>query len=220
MEFKSLQHKLYVERAGLLKKNKEVELDEGIGHFVVKQLARLADKNDLHDHHINVAQKKVNSNLGTGHPQADNILNKHKKLAKDSQYHKKSEEEARQHFADNMQTLHNDVKSVHNVKEEVEQIDESFEELTPSKHGSFSVNSKVTSPKEGFHKGQYVGIDTLIHKGTIQHKDNSKPSKFEIHNHVNRGLIFQTHHSDEEKQAIKQHLIKNKYAGKGTDITD
>jgi len=103
-------------------------------------------------------------------------------------------------------------------KEEVEQIDESFEELAPSKHGSISVNSKVTSPKEGFHKGEHVGIDTLIHKGTVQHKDNSKPTKFEVHNHVNRGLTFQTHHSDEEKQAIKQHLVKNKYAGKGTDI--
>ena len=98
------------------------------------------------------------------------------------------------------------------VSEEVEMFEESSEELTPSKHGSFSVNSKVTSPKEGLHKKQHVGIDTLVHKGNIQHKDNSKPSKFEIHNHVDRGLIFQTHHSDEEKQAIKQHLIKNKMA--------
>jgi len=104
------------------------------------------------------------------------------------------------------------------TKEEVEELDESFRELTSSKHGSFSVNSKVTSPKEGFHKGQHVGMVTLVHKGTIQHKDNSKPSKFEIHNHVNRGLIFQTHHSDEEKQAIKQHLVKNKMAGKATEI--
>ena len=104
------------------------------------------------------------------------------------------------------------------VSEEVEMFEESSEELTPSKHGSFSVNSKVTSPKEGLHKKQHVGIDTLVHKGNIQHKDNSKPSKFEIHNHVNRGLIFKTHHSDEEKQAIKQHLIKNKMAGKGTEI--
>lgn len=104
--------------------------------------------------------------------------------------------------------------------EEVEQIDESYKELTPSKHGSFSVKSKVISPKEGFHKGEHVGIDTLVHKGTVQHKDNSKPTKFEVHNHVNRGLTFQTHHSDEEKQAIKQHLVKNKYAGKGTDITN
>ena len=104
--------------------------------------------------------------------------------------------------------------------EEVEKIGESAEELTPSKHGSFSVNSKVISPKEGFHKGEHVGMDTLVHKGTVQHKDNSKPSKFEVHNHVNRGLTFQTHHSDEEKQAIKQHLVKNKMAGKGTDITD
>jgi len=104
--------------------------------------------------------------------------------------------------------------------EEVEQIDESLEELTPSKHGSFSVNSKISKTKEGFHKGQHVGMDTLIHKGTVQHKDNSKPTKFEVHNHVNRGLTFQTHHSDEEKQAIKQHLVKNKMAGKHTDITD
>lgn len=102
----------------------EVEnIEEGLGHWVVKQMARLANKNDLQDHHINVAKKKVISDLGTGHPQADNILNKHKKMAKDAQYHKKSDAEARQHFADNMQTLDNDVKSARSVKEEVEQIE-------------------------------------------------------------------------------------------------
>jgi hypothetical protein len=111
-----------------------------------------------------------------------------------------------------------DFKILRAQKEEVE-LDEAWsEELTPSKHGSISVNSKVISPKEGFHKGEHVGMDTLIHKGNVQHKDNSKPTKFEVHNHVNRGLTFHTHHSDEEKQAIKQHLVKNKYAGKGTDI--
>lgn len=103
-----------------LAKEEVEELDEGLGHFVVKQMARLANKSDLQDHHINVAQKKVDSDLGTGHPQADNILNKHKKLARDAQYHKKSDDEARQHFADNMQTLHNDLKSARGVKEEVE----------------------------------------------------------------------------------------------------
>ena len=104
--------------------------------------------------------------------------------------------------------------------EEVEQIEESLEELTPSKHGSFSVNSKISKTKEGFHKGQHVGMDTLVHKGTVQHKDNSKPSKFEVHNHVNRGLTFMTHHSDDEKKAIKDHLVKNKMAFKSTPISE
>jgi hypothetical protein len=106
------------------KVKEEVELKEGLGHWVVKQMARLANKNDLEHHHVNVAQKEVDRKLGTGHPQATSILNKHKKMARDAQYHKKSDDEARQHFADNMQTLHNDIKSAHSVKEEVEQVDE------------------------------------------------------------------------------------------------
>jgi hypothetical protein len=106
------------------KVKEEVELKEGLGHWVVKQMARLANKNDLEHHHVNVAQKEVDRKLGTGHPQATSILNKHKKMARDAQYHKKSDDEARQHFADNMQTLHNDIKSAHSVKEEVEQLDE------------------------------------------------------------------------------------------------
>jgi len=153
----------------------------------------------------------------------------HKEIAKlkDQQEHKFKTEDGKHWTAKrsgddvHFQSANNGQKTTvkhSTMSEEVEQIYESFKELTSSKHGSFSVNSKVTSPKEGFHKGQHVGMDTLVHKGTIQHKDNSKPSKFEIHNHVNRGLIFQTHHSDEEKQAIKQHLVKNKMAGKATEI--
>jgi hypothetical protein len=114
--------------------NEEVEdLDEGLGHFVVKQLARLTNKGDLHGHHVNVVQKQLDSKLGTGHPQYNSILNKHKKMAGDTQYHKKSDDEARQHFADNMQTLHNDLKSASGVKEEVEELDEKTVQQLKSK---------------------------------------------------------------------------------------
>ena len=131
------------------------------------------------------------------------------------------EEKLAAFHGDPKRITHGDVLKARGVtKEEAEQVDEALEEFPSSKHGNFSVNSKVSSTKQGFHKGQYVGMDTLVHKGTIQHKENSKPSKFEVHNHVNRGLTFQTDHSDEEKHAIKQHLIKNKMASKHTDITE
>ena len=95
-------------------------------------------------------------------------------------------------------------------KEEVEQVDEASTELPSSTHGSHSVKSKVFSNKEGYHKDDYVGMDTTIHKGTVQHKDNSKPTKFEVHNKPN-GLHWQTNHSPEEKKAIAAHLTKHKY---------
>jgi hypothetical protein len=157
-----------------------------------------------------------NSDLGTGHPQSDNILNKHKKLAKDTQYHKKSDKEAKQHFADNMQTLHNDIKSAHSVKEEVEQIDEKVLSTEfQSVNGKHVVNSQThTHPDD-----KHYNTNTLIHKGNIKIEGGAR-KKFEVHNHINRGLTFMTDHSDEEKQAIKKHLVKNKMAGKGTDITD
>jgi hypothetical protein len=199
--------------------NEEVEeLDEGLGHFVVKQMARLANKSDLQDHHINVAQKKVNSDLGTGHPQADNILNKHKKLARDAQYHKKSDDEARQHFADNMQTLHNDLKSARSVKEEAEQIDEKvISSELQTIQGNHVVNSQTHTHPDAKHG---VSRDTLVHKGTISSKGGSNKKKFEIHNHPNHGLVFKTNHTDDEKQSIKKHLIYNKMAGKGTAISE
>jgi len=94
--------------------------------------------------------------------------------------------------------------------EQVEQIDEASTELPSSTHGSHSVKSKVIDNKEGYHKDNYVGMDTTIHKGTVQHKDDSKPTKFEVHNKPN-GLHWQTKHSPEEKKAIAAHLTKHKY---------
>ena len=164
-----LSKKVMMDVPGNVKEEDE-ELDEGLGHFVVKQMSRLANKSDLQDHHINVAQKKVNSDLGTGHPQADNILNKHKKLARDAQYHKKSDDEARQHFADNMQTLHNDLKSARSVKEDVEELDEaSFDPLKHVKNPSPAVKTAAKDVK----RGSYADRAALMKAGGV--KDDRGP---------------------------------------------
>ena len=201
----SIQRNIFLERAGLLKTNEEVdqldELSKGtLGSYVGKAYKDQGER---------MAKTGVLVGLHSAeHGKAPTIKQTKKIIGKDEVRKDKNRDAGMDRAVSRLS------------KEDVEHINESLEELTPSKHGSFSVNSKISKTKEGFHKGQYVGMDTLVHKGTVQHKDNSKPSKFEVHNHVNRGLNFQTHHSDEEKQAIKQHLVKNKMADKHTDITD
>ena len=205
MEYKSIQHKIYMERAGLLKNNEEVEQIDELSKKTLKSYGKKA--------YADATQATANA-----HDKVSKHIDKTGKPPSSEKQVMKIAGKEIMHVAKRTQGLARAETRL--AKEESEQIDESLEELTPSKHGSFSVNSKISKTKEGFHKGQHVGMDTLVHKGTVQHKDNSKPSKFEVHNHVNRGLTFQTHHSDEEKQAIKQHLVKNKMADKHTDITD
>jgi hypothetical protein len=91
-------------------------------------------------------------------------------------------------------------------KEETELDEKVLDTLSSTKHGNHTVTSKVLMhPDE-----KYYNTNTLIHKGTIKHKDDSLPSKFEAHIHINRGVDFQTKHSPEEKKAIIQHLNKHK----------
>jgi hypothetical protein len=91
------------------------------------------------------------------------------------------------------------------AKEEVI-VEKVLDTLSPTKHGDYTVTSKVlTHPDE-----KVYNTNTLVHKGTIKHKDDSLPSKFEAHIHVNRGVEFKTKHSPEERKAITQHLDKHK----------
>ena len=101
--------------------------------------------------------------------------------------------------------------------EEVEQIDEKvLSTELQTVNGNHVVNSQTHQHPNAKHG---VQTDTLVHKGTIEPNSyGAKKKKFEVHNHPNRGLIFQTKHTDDEKQAIKKHLVKNDYASKGTDI--
>ena len=151
--------------------SEEVEqIEEGLGHWAIKQMARLANKNDLEWHHVNVAQKEIDNKL-KNHPQAATILNKHKKMAKDAQYHKKSDDEARQHFADNMQTLHNDIKSTHSVKEET--FEEGWDDMVKSAKDSVKSGPKP-SGGSGVKKGSRYGGGKQADK---PEHDDEKPVK-------------------------------------------
>lgn len=151
--------------------HEEVEqIEEGLGHWAIKQMARLANKNDLEWHHVNVAQKEIDNKL-KNHPQAASLLNKHKKMAKDAQYHKKSDDEARQHFADNMQTLHNDIKSTHSVKEET--FEEGWDDMVKSAKDSVKSGPKP-SGGSGVKKGSRYGGGKQADK---PEHDDEKPVK-------------------------------------------
>jgi len=101
------------------------------------------------------------------------------------------------------------------VEEEVEQIDEKvLETLRQTVHGSGEDKHVVKSTVHTHPDEEHYNTNTLIHKGTVNGK------KFKVNHHINRGMEFQTKHSDAEKNAVKQHLISHKYAGKGTEIRE
>jgi len=151
--------------------SEEVEqIEEGLGHWAIKQMVRLTNKNDLEWHHVNVAQKEIDNKL-KNHPQAARILNKHKKMAKDAQYHKKSDDEARQHFADNMQTLHNDIKSTHSVKEET--VEEGWDDMVKAAQDKVKSGPKP-SGGSGVKKGSRYGGGKQADK---PEHDDEKPVK-------------------------------------------
>ena len=189
-------------------KNEEVEqIEEGLGHWAIKQMARLANKNDLEWHHVNVAQKEIDNKL-KNHPQAASLLNKHKKMAKDAQYHKKSDDEARQHFADNMQTLHNDIKSTHSVKEET--FEEGWDDMVKSAKDSVKSGPKP-SGGSGVKKGSRYGGGKQADK---PEHDDEKPVKEAKDPNMDAGVGSGPNFTKNESKplTVAKHLAKKSMA--------
>ena len=191
--FSSLQQKIYMQRVGISENVNISEEIEQVDELSKETLKSYGDK----------AYKDSVQKAADAHDKVYKHIEKTGKAPSTEKQVMKIAGKEITHLAKRTQGL---ARATSKLAEEEIIVEKILDTLSATKQGNYTVNSKVlTHPDEGTYN-----TNTLIHKGTIKHKDDSLPSKFEAHVHVNRGVEFKTKHSPEERKAIVQHLNKNK----------